>query len=183
MQSIIKPSAILAFLTAFLILAAACSSDRPTNTAAPQSAGDIEKAAEKLWDDWSEATQARDTPAFYSLLARNITDLCTLEQMERFFEMDENAFTYPEMDLKEVFVVAGNSESAFMTMKLRNEPRAGEQGVADTWVANIPYPIVRENGRWLMYIFFPVLGDGCPFTGGFSSQEAVPIEGPDSGSP
>ncbi len=184
MQSAIKSWSILAFLTAFLILAAACGSEEPsdTNAASFQSADKITKAAERLWDDWFDATQKHDASAVHKLLARNITDRCTLKQMERFFAMDDDAFTYPEMDVVEVFVAAGNTDNAIMTMKLRNEPADGDQGIRDAYVASIPYSVVKEDGRWRMVFQIIVIGDGCPFEGSFSSQEAVPIEGSDSGS-
>lgn len=177
--------AIMACLAGLLALSIACNSEGLTSTdiQSPRSADEIKKAAEALWDDWFYATQAHDASAFYSLLARNVTDRCTLEQMEQFFEMDDDAFTYPEMDVKEVFVAPGNSENAFMTMELLSEPGAGEQGIRDAYVANIPYPIVRENGRWLMYLQFPIVEHGCPFVGEISRQEAIPAEGPTSTSP
>ena len=173
-----RNSGIIPFIAFLLVFTIACGSDSPTNTTNPQSANEIKKAAQELFADWVEATEKHDASAMYPTLARNITDRCTIEQMEEFFAMDLNAFTYPEMDVKEVFLAAGNTEEAFMTMELRNEPREGEEGTIDSYVANVPYPIAWEDGRWRMVLNFPVLGDGCPFVGSFSSQEATPAETP-----
>ncbi|PKB72053.1 MAG: hypothetical protein BZY87_02255 [SAR202 cluster bacterium Io17-Chloro-G6] len=174
-----KTSAITPFVAPFLAVAVACSSGGPTSTNVvySQSANEIKTAAIELWNDWLAATKAHDASAVYSLFSRNVTDHCTVEQMEHFFAMDDDAFTYPEMDVKEVFLAPGNSEQAFMTMELRNQPGNDQQGVRDTYVVSIPYPIVREDGRWLMVFQFPFSIDGCPFVGEFSSQEATTAEG------
>ncbi|MCH8802143.1 MAG: hypothetical protein IH963_14675 [Chloroflexi bacterium] len=47
------------------------------------------------------------------------------------------------MDVKEVFAAPGNSEEAFVTVELQKEPRAGGQGLRDTYVAAISYLIVQ----------------------------------------
>ena len=127
-----------------------------------------------LYEEWREATENHDAAAVYSLLSSNITDQCTAEQMEQFFEMDEDALTYPQMGVTEVFVAAGNSTEAFMKMELLGEPRAGQRGFLDTYLAALPYPIVKEDGRWHMLLQFPVIGEGCPFEGSYSREEAVP---------
>ena len=181
-----KTWALLPLLGAILVIAAACSSTEPAVSGPHisgidiQSADEIKKAAEELFDDWLIATEAHDAAAIHSLLARNIADRCTVDQMETFFENDSDALTYPVMDVHEVFVSPGNAESAFMTMKLRDGPRPGNQGEIDRYLASIPYPIAREDGKWLMVLQFPAIGDGCPFTGGFSSEEAVPAPTGDS---
>ena len=116
-----KTWAMTLILAALLPLAVACGSTDPVNTNADiQSAEEIKKAAVELFEDWLDATQAHDAAAIHSLLARNVTDRCTVDQMEQFFENDSDALTYPVMDVKEVFVSPGNSETAFMTMKLRD---------------------------------------------------------------
>ncbi len=97
-------------------------------------------------------------------------------QLEQFFEISRNAFTYPDMGVKEVFVAAGNSEEAFIKMELLGEPKEGDQGLRDAYVAALPFPIVREDGRWRMVLQFPIIGDGCPFVYSSSSQEPVPSE-------
>ena len=52
------------------------------------------------------------------------------------------------MGVAEVFVAPGNSKKAFASMELLGEPQAGEQGLRDNYVANVPYHIVKEEGRW-----------------------------------
>ena len=170
-------STIIPIIAASLAIAVACGTGRPTPAVNPQSEAEIKKAAVELFDDWLDATGKHDAAAVRGLLASNITVRCNAEEFERFFEMDDDAFTYPEMAVKAVFTSPDDPESAFMTMELLGVPRPGDQGVRDTYVAAIPYPIIREDGRWHMLLQFPIVGDGCPFVGSFSRQEAVPAEG------
>ena len=100
----------------------------------------------ELLDGWLEATQKHDAAAVHGLLSSNITDRCTVEEFEQFFERDDYALTYPNMGVEEVFVAEGNSDKAFMTMELAGEPRPGRRGEIDVFVAARPYPIVREDG-------------------------------------
>ena len=51
------------------------------------------------------------------------------------------------MDVKEVFVAPGNSEETFVTVELQKEPRAGGQGLRDTYVAGIAYATVAAETR------------------------------------
>lgn len=168
---------IASLFAVFLALVVACGSDDPTDVANHQSADEIEKAAQELFANWLEATQNRDAATFHSLVAADVRDRCTIEQLDQFFTNDNDAFTYPEMHVKEVFLAAGNSEEAFMTMELRNEPRTGRDGAIDAYVASVPYPIVREDGKWRMVIQGIYSGDDCPFFGETSTQEAVPAGG------
>ena len=130
----------------------------------------------ELFDDWLEATNKHDAKAVHGLLSSNITDRCTVEEFEQFFERQKNAFTYPEMAVKAVFTLPGDPNRAFMTMELLGEPQPGDQGVRDTYVAAIPYPIVREEGRWYMLLQYPLLGEGCPFTGSSISVTPAPAD-------
>lgn len=172
-----KFSILIPFFATVLALTVACGTGSPTPAVGPQSAPEIKKAAVELFDDWLEATQQHDAAAVHGLLSSDITVACTLEQFEEFFERDDDAFTYPEMDVDEVFVAAGNSEEAFISMELRNEPEPGQQGIIDAYVAGMPFKIVREDGRWRIVFQIITVGDGCPFVGSFSRQEAVPGEG------
>jgi hypothetical protein len=157
-----------------LILGVACGSDSPTPAINPQSAGEIEKAATELFEDWIKATKEHDAAAVHSLLSNNFADRCTSEQMEQFFDMDENAFTYPEMGVREVFVAVGNTQEAFITMELLGELKSGDEGMRNAYVAALPFQIIKEDGEWHMMLPFPVIGDGCPFVMGFSREEATP---------
>ena len=172
-----KFSTLIPFFAAILALAVACGTDSPTIDVDPQTAGEIKKAAVELFDDWLEATGKHDAAAVRGLLSSDITDRCTVEEFEQFFAMDDDALTYPNMGVKEVFVAVGNSDKAFMTMELLGEPRPGRRGEIDVFVAARPYPIVRENGQWHMVIEIFTVGEGCPFLGSFSRQEAVPADG------
>ena len=164
------------FIAAILVLAVACGSNGPTPAVGPQNVPEIEKAAVELLDDWLEATQKHDAAAVHGLLASNITDACTLEQFEQFFERDDNSFTYPEMDIVGVFVAAGNSEEAFISMELRNEPEPGRRGIIDAYVAATPFKIVREDGKWRIVFQIITVADGCPFEGSFSRSVPVPAD-------
>jgi hypothetical protein len=93
--------------------------------------------------------------------------------MEQFFEINDKAFTYPDMAVKDVFVALGNTEEAIMSMELLGEPQPGEQGLRDAYVASIPYSIVKQDGRWRMVLQFPIVGDVCPFV--YSSSTSVPV--------
>ena len=55
----------------------------------------------ELLDDWLEATQKHDAAAVHGLLSSNITDRCTVEEFEQFFERDDYALTYPNMGVEE----------------------------------------------------------------------------------
>ena len=131
----------------------------------------------ELFDDWLVATGEHDAAAVRGLLSSNITDSCTVEEFEQFFARDDDALTYPDMRVKDVFVAEGNPNRAFMTMELVGEPRPGRRGEIDAYVAAIPYSIVRESGRWHMLMQFIVVQDGCPFSGRLSSQTPVPADG------
>ena len=172
-----KSLAIAPLFAIFLALAVACGPNGPTDVPNPQSADQITKAAQELFADWIEATQKRDGTAFHSLLSASIRDRCTAGQMDQFFTDDTDAFTYPEMAVKEVFLAAGNTDTAFMTMELLAEPGTGQDGAIDAYVASIPYSIVLEDGRWRMVINYIFLEDGCPFgEGSFSTEESIPAE-------
>ncbi len=171
-----KFSPLVPFLAAVLALAVACGTDSPTPAVGPQNSAEIKKAAVELLDDWLEATEKHDAAAVHDLLSSDITDRCTVEEFEQFFAMDDNALTYPNMGVKEVFVALGDSDKAFMTMELLGEPRPGRRGEIDVFVAARPYPIVRENGQWHMVIEIFTVGEGCPFLGSFSGQTPVPAD-------
>ena len=110
------------------------------------------------------------------LVPSGITISCTADEFQQFFEMDDNALTYPDMGVKDVFVATGNAEVAFMTMELLSGPRPGRQGEIDAIVAGRPYSIVVESGRWRMFMEVFSVGDDCPFLGSFSRQEVVPAD-------
>ncbi|MCH7735860.1 MAG: hypothetical protein IH872_00500 [Chloroflexi bacterium] len=171
-----RPSAIIPLIAATLALAVACGTDGPTPAVNLQSAAEVKKAAVELFDSWLDATNKHDAAAVRRLLASNISDNCTVEEFEQFFERDENALTYPAMQVKDVFVAEGDPDRAFMTMELTGEPRPGRRGEIDAYVAAIPYPIVREDGRWRMLMQFVAVEEGCPFSGSFSSQTPVPAD-------
>ena len=171
-----RTSPLIPFITAVLALAVACGADSPTPAVGPQSTAEIEKAAVELLDDWLEATQKHDAVAVHGLLSSNITEACTVEQFEEFFEMQDTAFTYPEMDLAGVFVAAGNTEEAFFSVELRNEPEPGRRGIIDAYVAGTPFKIVRENGSWRVVFQIINVGDGCPFERSSSRQTPVPAD-------
>ena len=172
----LKSLAFIPFIVVLLALAVACGSSSPTPAVNTQSAAEVKKAAVELFDDWLEATAKHDAAAVYGLLASNITDRCTAKVFEQFFERDDDALTYPEMAVNAVFTSPGDPDSAFMTMELLGEPRAGDQGLRDAYVAAIPFPIAREDGRWRMVLQFPIIGDGCPFVGSFSRVTPVPAD-------
>ena len=171
-----KPYLLIPIFAAVLALAIACGEDSPTPAVGPQNVPEIEKAAVELLDDWFEATQKRDAAAVYGLLSSDITDACTLKQFEQFFERDDNALTYPEMNIVGVFVAAGNSEEAFISMELRNEPEPGRRGIIDAYVAGTPFKIVREDGKWRIVFQIITIADGCPFQRSSSSSEPVPAD-------
>ncbi len=172
---------ILTFLAAALVLAVACGSDSPTPAVGPQNVPEIEKAAVELFDEWREATKKHDASTVLSLLSRNVAESCTVEQMEQFFEISDKAFTYPDMAVKDVFVAVGNTEEAIMSMELLGEPQPGEQGLRDAYVASIPYPIVKQDGRWRMVLQYPIVGDGCFFA--YSSSRSEPTRADPTSSP
>ena len=173
-----KSLTLVPFLAAILVLAVACGSDSPTPAVGPQSTAEIEKAAVELFDEWREANKKHDASTILSLLPRNVAESCTVEEMEQFFEISDQAFTYPDMAVKDVFVARGNTEEAIMSMELLGEPQPGEQGLRDAYVASIPYPIVKQDGRWRMVLQFPIVGDDCPFV--YSSSSATPLPSEDS---
>lgn len=54
-------------------------------------------------------------------------DRCTAEEMEQLFDRQENAFTYPEMGVKEIFVAVGDTQEVFITMELLGEQKGGKK--------------------------------------------------------
>ena len=170
--------AILPFLAAVLVLAAACGSDGPTNTSIPQSADEIKKAGQELIDAWYEATQKRDAPAVHALLRREIADLCTVEQMEQFLALRVGqSESPPDFVVKQVFLDPDNAQEAIMVLEIGIESHPGDESI-DANRASIAYPISLEGGQWHMAFSFPFihLENACPFIFGYSSQEATPIE-------
>ena len=111
----------------------------------------------------------------YALLARNITDRCTLGQLEQLLAVDHDAFTYPELDVKGVLLDPANPEQAMMVMELRNEPLPGREGEIAASAASLPFPIFRE----LMGLHFVLVGDRCPFVGESRRQEAIEASTPE----
>lgn len=138
--------------------------------------GDNVYLAVDFFQDWFKATEEHDAAAVHRLLASSIRDQCMVDQMETFFEISTNAFTYPEMGVAEVLVTAGNSDKAFVSMALRGEPRTRDQGLRDNYVANSPFQIVKEDGRWRLEMNMFVVAEGCPFVYSSSREEAQPSE-------
>lgn len=161
----------------FLALAVACSSDGVTSTAIPQSADEIKAAGQELIDAWFEATQKRDASGLYALLTQDITDRCTIEQMEQFLSFDLNPSPPPGADVRQVFLDPDNAQKAIMVLEITIQPRPGRES-AGADVATLAYPIFLEASRWHMGFSFPFvsLGDACPFVAGFGSQEATASE-------
>ncbi len=153
---------------------AAATAQPPPSTRSPRLRS--KKTAVELFDDWLEATESRDAADVLGLLSSNITEGCTVEDLEQFFQRSRNTFTYPEMRVKDVFVAARDPDRAFMTMELAGEPQPGEQGVRDAYLAAIPYPIIREDGLWRMLLQFPVVGEGCLFVGSSSRVTPAPAD-------
>ena len=137
------------------------------------SADDIKAAGQELLDSWIETTAKRDASAMHRLLARNITDRCSVAQLEQFLAMDDDSFTYPELEVTEVFLETDDRKKAFIVMELKNEPPPGQAGRIAVAVANQPIPIFLENGRWHIGLVFALVGDGCPFVGETSTQGAT----------
>lgn len=106
----------------------------------------------------------------------DIRDRCTDDQMEVFFERDNNALTYPDMGVKEVFVAVDNPDQAFVMMEFLGEPQAGREGLINDYLMSRPYQIVREEGRWHLAMEMIMLEEGCPFTGGYSVSTPTPAE-------
>ena len=148
----LKSLAFIPFIAALLTLAVACGSSSPTPAVNTQSTAEVKKAAVELFDEWLEATGKHNAAAVLGLLSSNIKSRCTVEEFEQFFERDGDAFTYPEIAVKDVFTSPGDPDNAFMTMELLGEPQPGDQGLRDMYVAAIPHPIVREEGRWYMLL-------------------------------
>ena len=130
----------------------------------------------ELFDNWLEATNEHDAKAVLGLLSSNISDRCSVEEFEQFFEMQKNALTYPDIAVKDVFTSPGDPNKAFMTMELLGEPQPGDQGLRDMYVAAIPHPIVREEGRGYMLLQYPLIGEGCPFIGSSISVTPRPAD-------
>ena len=172
----LKSLAFIPLIVALLTLAVACGSSSLTPALNTQSAAEVKKAAVELFDNWLEATRKHDAEAVRDLLPSNITDRCTAEEFERLFVRDEDALTFPDMRVKNVFVAEGEPDRAFMTMELLRESQPARREGVDAYLASIPYPIVREDGRWHMTMQFPVVGDDCPFTRGFSSVTPAPAD-------
>ena len=165
----------VAIIVAFAV---SCGSGGPTSTGIPQSEDEIKIASQELIDAWLEATEDRDASAMYALLARNITDRCTLEQLEQMLAVDDDAFTYPELDVERILLDPANPEQAMMVMEPRNKPRPGWEGEIAAGAASVPYPIFREDSRWLMGLHFVLVGDGCPFVGESRTQEPIEASTP-----
>ena len=178
-ESDLKSSTILPFFAIIVAFAVSCGSEGPTSTGIPQSADEIKIAGQELIDAWLEATRDRNPSAMYALLARNITDRCTLGQLEQLLAVDHDAFTYPELDVKGVLLDPANPEQAMMVMELRNEPLPGREGEIAASAASLPFPIFREDSRWLMGLHFVLVGDRCPFVGESRSQEAIEASTPE----
>ena len=179
MESDLKSSTILPFFAIIVAFAVSCGSEGPTSTGIPQSADEIKIAGQELIDAWLEATRDRNPSAMYALLARNITDRCTLGQLEQLLAVDHDAFTYPELDVKGVLLDPANPEQAMMVMELPNEPLPGLEGEIAAGAASLPFPIFREDSRWLMGLHFVLVGDRCPFVGESRRQEAIEASTPE----
>ena len=169
---------IMPFFAVIVAFAVSCGSGGPTSAGIPQSADEIQIASQELIDAWLEATQDRDASRMYALLARNVTGRCTLKQLEQMLAVDDDAFTYPELHVKGVLLDPANPERAVMVMELRNEPQPGREDEIAAAAASLPYPIFREDSRWLMGLHFALVGDGCPFVGETRTQEAVEASTP-----
>ena len=174
-----KSSTILPFFAIIVAFAVSCGSEGPTSIGIPQSADEIKIAGQELIDAWLEATRDRNPSAMYALLARNITDRCTLGQLEQLLAVDHDAFTYPELDVKGVLLDPANPEQAMMVMELRNEPLPGLEGEIAAGAASLAFPIFREDSRWLMGLHFVLVGDRCPFVGESRRQEAIEASTPE----
>ena len=95
--------------------------------------------------------------------------------------MQDIDFTYLEMNIARLFVAAENSEEAFLSMELRNEPEPGRRGIIDAYVAGTPFKIVQEDGKWRIVFQIINVGGGCPFVG--ESSRSVPLPADPTPSP
>ena len=178
------PRDTLLALVIFTLLAVACGSaptatpspiPEPTPTRGPvlPTAQELKQAGEELFSAFFIAIEAKDIAALHGLLAADIRERCTPEQVQQALTFDDGVF--PELEVKAVFVDLEDPNIALVQVSLIAEPETGLEGSASSIPTIFPFPMVQEDGQWrLSFPSFPK-GEGCPFTDESSQEESVAV--------
>ena len=182
MNNIAKGLGSIPALVILTLLAVACGSG-PTTTPSPisestQSAGpvlptaqELKQAGQDLFRAFFTAVEAKDAAALHDLLEADIREHCTPEQVEQSLAFGDESF--PELEVKAVFVDLEDPNRALAQVRLEAEPEAGLEDFASNIATILPFPMVREDGQWRLGLpFFPA-GEGCPLPENSSQEEAA----------
>ena len=162
----------LMFLIVFLaLLAMACGSSEPASVSAPaavsEAAPDAEElraAAEYLFANVGAALQAGDAAEFLRLLATDIRERCTVEEVQAALASGE--VLTPQLEVKAVYMDLEDNNRALVEVAVPPKPDEGSmEGLATAFAGAFPWPIVREDGGWRFNLPFLSLlpGDDCPY--------------------
>ena len=172
-----RPLTIAALTLSLLAVLAACGGQStPTATPSPAqpTAHELKQAGQQLFDTFSTAIQTQDAAALHGIFVADLRGRCTVEQMQE--ALGSGGVSFPEAEVKAVFLDLEDPTSAFMQLALSGQPEGNFEAVVSGMAFAFPFPMMLEEGGWRLS--FPTLAivqeEGCPFSGGSTQAEARP---------
>ena len=134
---------------------------------------DVKEAGQKIFTAFSEVAKTGNAEILHGLLAVDIRERCTVEQLQQGLTSDDALF--PDVDVREVYVDLEDPTRVLLQVVLREEPDDTLLGLASALIAVFPFPMLNEGGQWRLS--FPGFAldqvEGCPF-GEDSDDEVDP---------
>lgn len=168
--------AIVTLSITLLTLLVACGGNAaPTETPglAQPTAQELKQAGQGLFDTFSASIKSKDAAALHAIFVSDIRERCTVEQMQASMISGESSF--PNAEVKTVFLDLENPSSALMQLALRDQPNDGSVGLAAGFAFAFPFPMLMEDGAWRLS--FPALvmvaEEACPFAEQSSQSGSV----------
>ena len=130
---------------------------------------ELKLVSQQLFDAFATATSEGDSGALYELLTPDITGRCTVEQVDGTLGSEDGGFGLGNLKVTEVFLSVDSADRAYVRLELQDDSEFGQC----IGLPAFPFPIVRDEGRWLLSIPYLPEGDGCPFARETIGQSAT----------
>ena len=138
----------------------------PTATEAPEaerdSGDEVTAAVQRLFDTWNQALRDEDAELFRSVLTRELAASCRLDDLQSWFDQDEEFLT--EVVVRSVFVDVADPSRAFAEITTMQD--AGRPEESPTY----PWPVAREDGGWRAGFLYGLTVERCPYSASIQSS-------------
>ncbi len=175
------------FLVGFLALGVmSCGGSQPTPGSTvtatqepiPQ-AEEVRATAENLFTTVATALQEGDAATFHKLLASDLRERCTVEEIQAALAAGE--VLTPQLEVKGVYIdLEDNNRVLVDVAAVPLEPEEGlVEGLATALAGAFPWPIVREDGEWRFSLPFLSLlpEEDCPYAAAAQEAEQSDAQG------